>query len=152
MMEKEKGACAHVCMMGYELIGRASHVRHPDRGGHPSETTIDSTSLSISSLQIFLPFSLLPLLHCAPSCRLITMVATPGPRPIPIPGPTSPQSSLIASGQRYLLFPSFTLESGTTITNVPVAYKTWGTLNPTTKNNALVVCHALTGSADVEDW
>ncbi|SPO27739.1 related to MET2 - homoserine O-acetyltransferase [Ustilago trichophora] len=74
------------------------------------------------------------------------------PRPVEIPGPTSPQSSLLAGRQRYLLFPRFTLESGITLTNVPVAFKTWGRLAPTTKDNALVVCHALTGSADVEDW
>lgn len=74
------------------------------------------------------------------------------PAPIEIPGPTSPQSSLLAGRQRYLLFPQFTLESGVTLTNVPIAFKTWGTLAPDTKDNALVVCHALTGSADVEDW
>ncbi|EST09439.1 Alpha/beta hydrolase fold-1 [Kalmanozyma brasiliensis GHG001] len=73
------------------------------------------------------------------------------PSPIEIPGPTSPQSSLLAGRQRYLLFPRFTLESGVELTNVPVAFKTWGTL-AATKDNALVVCHALTGSADVEDW
>ncbi|CDR87225.1 related to MET2-homoserine O-acetyltransferase [Sporisorium scitamineum] len=73
------------------------------------------------------------------------------PSPIEIPGPTSPQSSLLAGRQRYLLFPRFTLESGITLTNVPVAFKTWGKLAPT-KDNTLVVCHALTGSADVEDW
>lgn len=38
-----------------------------------------------------------------------------------------------------------------TLTNVPVAFKTWGRLADT-RDNALVVCHALTGSADVEDW
>lgn len=73
------------------------------------------------------------------------------PRPREIPGPTSPQSSLLAGRQRYLLFPRFTLESGITLTNVPVAFKTWGRLADT-RDNALVVCHALTGSADVEDW
>ena len=72
--------------------------------------------------------------------------------PHALPGPTSPQSSFISSGQSYVLFPSFTLESGVILHNVPLAYKTWGTLNPTRKDNALVVCHALTGSADVEDW
>ncbi|SJX63665.1 related to MET2-homoserine O-acetyltransferase [Sporisorium reilianum f. sp. reilianum] len=73
------------------------------------------------------------------------------PPPIEIPGPTSPQSSLLAGRQRYLLFPRFTLESDITLTNVPIAFKTWGKL-ASTKDNALVVCHALTGSADVEDW
>ncbi|TKY84499.1 hypothetical protein EX895_006400 [Sporisorium graminicola] len=73
------------------------------------------------------------------------------PTPLEFPGPTSPQSSLLAGRQRYLLFPRFTLESGITLTNVPVAFKTWGKL-ASSKDNALVVCHALTGSADVEDW
>lgn len=74
------------------------------------------------------------------------------PPPFEIPGPTSPQSSLLAGRQRYLLFPRFTLESGITLHNVPIAFKTWGRLTPETRDNALVVCHALTGSADVEDW
>ena len=74
------------------------------------------------------------------------------PKPYEIPGPTSPQSSLLAGRQRYLLFPRFTLESGVTLTNAPIAFKTWGRLAPETRDNALVVCHALTGSADVEDW
>lgn len=74
------------------------------------------------------------------------------PPPFEIPGPTSPQSSLLAGRQRYLVFPRFTLESGVTLTNVPVAFKTWGQLAPQTMDNALVVSHALTGSADVEDW
>ncbi|KIP08559.1 hypothetical protein PHLGIDRAFT_104203 [Phlebiopsis gigantea 11061_1 CR5-6] len=47
--------------------------------------------------------------------------------------------------------PSFTLESGRTLRKVPVAYKTWGTLNKT-KDNVMIICHAFTGSADVEDW
>jgi len=47
--------------------------------------------------------------------------------------------------------PSFTLESGRTLYEVPVAYKTWGNLNPS-KDNVMIICHAFTGSADVEDW
>lgn len=76
----------------------------------------------------------------------------PQSTPFPVAGPTSPQSSMIATGQNYLVFPSFTLESGITLKNVPVAYKTWGKLDPVKKDNVLVVAHALTGSADVEDW
>ncbi|PPQ83833.1 hypothetical protein CVT25_000892 [Psilocybe cyanescens] len=58
-------------------------------------------------------------------------------------------SSLIE--QSIHIVPSFTLECGSTIKEVPVAYKTWGKLNET-KENAMVICHAFTGSADVEDW
>ena len=47
--------------------------------------------------------------------------------------------------------PSFTLESGVVLKNVPVAYKTFGKLSPTA-DNAMIICHALTGSSDVADW
>ncbi|KAF8261827.1 homoserine O-acetyltransferase [Lactarius quietus] len=46
---------------------------------------------------------------------------------------------------------SFQLECGVVLRDVPIAYKTWGTLNETT-DNVMVICHAFTGSADVEDW
>lgn len=39
-----------------------------------------------------------------------------------------------------------------TLRNVPVAYTTRGRLTPGAADNALVVCHALSGSADVADW
>lgn len=35
--------------------------------------------------------------------------------------------------------------------DVPVAYKTWGQLDDQ-GNNAMLICHALSGSADVADW
>ncbi|KAH7884151.1 Alpha/Beta hydrolase protein [Phlebopus sp. FC_14] len=53
--------------------------------------------------------------------------------------------------QDVLLVPSFTLENGIQLRDVPVAYKTWGRLNET-KDNVMIICHAFTGSADVEDW
>lgn len=46
---------------------------------------------------------------------------------------------------------SFTLECGAVLRNAPVAYKTWGRLNAA-RDNVMVICHALTGSADVQDW
>lgn len=42
----------------------------------------------------------------------------------------------------------FPLESGDSLPDVRVAYKTWG--EP--RSEATLICHALTGSADADDW
>jgi homoserine O-acetyltransferase len=45
----------------------------------------------------------------------------------------------------------FELESGGRLPSVTVAYRTWGRLSAT-GDNAVLVCHALTGSPDVDRW
>ena len=62
----------------------------------------------------------------------------------------NPFASLIPD-QHIAIVPSFTLESGVILYNVPVAYSIRGRLN-TERNNVLVICHALSGSSDVADW
>lgn len=53
--------------------------------------------------------------------------------------------------QNIYTIPYFHLENGRILQEVPVAYKTWGNLNDT-RDNVMIICHAFTGSADVEDW
>ena len=64
--------------------------------------------------------------------------------------PENPFAKLVVD-QNYAILSSFTLESGVVLRNVPVAYTTRGKLTEN-RDNALVVCHALSGSADVADW
>ncbi|KAI9807803.1 MAG: hypothetical protein M1825_005108 [Sarcosagium campestre] len=64
--------------------------------------------------------------------------------------PENPFAALIPD-QSIAIVPSFTLESGVTLHNVPVAYWAKGTLS-SERDNVIVVCHALTGSSDVSDW
>ncbi|KAL8853675.1 MAG: hypothetical protein Q9221_001486 [Calogaya cf. arnoldii] len=64
--------------------------------------------------------------------------------------PENPFANFIKT-QHYAILPHFTLESGVVLNNVPVAYTTSGQLSPSA-DNVLVICHALSGSADVKDW
>jgi len=58
----------------------------------------------------------------------------------------------IAENTRYhTVRGRFTLESGEFLEEVRIAYRTWGdTANAS--EHAVLICHALTGSADVEAW
>jgi homoserine O-acetyltransferase len=51
----------------------------------------------------------------------------------------------------FFLDEPFALESGTELPAIRVAYRSWGRLNEQ-GDNAVLVCHALTGSADVDSW
>jgi homoserine O-acetyltransferase len=46
---------------------------------------------------------------------------------------------------------SFRTEKGVDLNQVPVAWKAWGRLNAS-RDNVVIVCHALTGNTDVDDW
>ncbi len=55
-------------------------------------------------------------------------------------------------GTRFLDLPGGrTLESGARLDGVRVAYRTWGRLDDDGAN-AVLVCHALTGTADADEW
>ncbi len=45
----------------------------------------------------------------------------------------------------------FTTEGGFRFDSAQVAYKTWGTLNKT-RDNVILICHALTGHAAADEW
>ncbi|KAF9584233.1 homoserine O- acetyltransferase [Lunasporangiospora selenospora] len=64
--------------------------------------------------------------------------------------PENPFSRLVPD-QTIAIVPEFTFESGYTIRQVPVAYKTWGVLNEA-RDNVMLICHPLTRSVNVEDW
>jgi homoserine acetyltransferase len=71
------------------------------------------------------------------------------------PSPT-PSASLnpflaLVPSQKVAALSEYTLESGVQLRQVEVAYRTWGKLNEAC-DNVMVICHALTGSSDVEDW
>jgi homoserine O-acetyltransferase/O-succinyltransferase len=57
----------------------------------------------------------------------------------------------LVEDQKYASVDSFILDSGLELVEANVAYKTWGILNEK-RDNCLVICHALSGSSDVEDW
>ena len=62
----------------------------------------------------------------------------------------NPFASLVPN-QHIAIIPSFSLECGQVLHNAPVAYTTHGKLSKA-GDNAVVVCHALSGSADISEW
>ncbi len=58
----------------------------------------------------------------------------------------------VSEATRYLNVPGeFRLESGDVLQDVRIAYQTWGDRQHAT-SRAILICHALTGSADVDAW
>ncbi|HWM27016.1 MAG TPA: homoserine O-acetyltransferase [Woeseiaceae bacterium] len=58
----------------------------------------------------------------------------------------------ISPATQYFELPgTLRLESGRTLEGVTVAYRTWGDPSNAARN-AILICHALTGSADVDAW
>ncbi|KAK1142620.1 hypothetical protein N8T08_007424 [Aspergillus melleus] len=55
------------------------------------------------------------------------------------------------SSQSIIRVPQLELEFGGSLKNIPVAYTTHGMLSPS-GDNAIVICHALSGSAEVGIW
>lgn len=51
----------------------------------------------------------------------------------------------------YTLTNPFVLECGQELNSVQIAYRTWGKLN-SQADNAVLICHAFTGSADADYW
>ena len=77
------------------------------------------------------------------------LLHTMGAAPFEIAGPTSPFA--VQLDQRYLVLPELPLESGKTLVNAPIAFKTYGTLNAQ-GTNAVLVCHAISGNALAAEW
>lgn len=61
-------------------------------------------------------------------------------------------SAQISEQTRYVTVPGeFRLENGTTLDRIVIAYRTWGDF-ANSEEHTVLICHALTGSADVEAW
>lgn len=59
---------------------------------------------------------------------------------------------LVAAETEFLqLTEPFELESGEWLENIVIAFQTWGDI-ANAENRAILICHALTGSADVDKW
>ncbi|WP_442548597.1 homoserine O-acetyltransferase MetX [Dolichospermum heterosporum] len=69
----------------------------------------------------------------------------------PIPYSMKYLDFISSKTQLYQLSVPFQLESGELLVGVQVAYRIWGKLNAN-RDNGVLICHALTGSADADDW
>eukprot|EP00428_Durinskia_dybowskii_P076815 CAMPEP_0170355102 /NCGR_PEP_ID=MMETSP0117_2-20130122/467_1 /TAXON_ID=400756 /ORGANISM="Durinskia baltica, Strain CSIRO CS-38" /LENGTH=507 /DNA_ID=CAMNT_0010609125 /DNA_START=48 /DNA_END=1568 /DNA_ORIENTATION=+ len=67
------------------------------------------------------------------------------------PGNMADEYGTMNSDGETMVFDEFTLECGRILKNVEARYRTWGTLNAS-GDNLGVVCHALTGNANLEAW
>jgi len=56
-----------------------------------------------------------------------------------------------AGERKFLSIGQLTLENGEVLPEVTIAYQSWGTLSPS-RDNAILVNHALTGWSDVPGW
>jgi homoserine O-acetyltransferase len=65
--------------------------------------------------------------------------------------PQDLQAGISAATKYFHVRGSFGLESGATIDDVVIGYQTWGDISNATER-AILICHALTGSADVDAW
>jgi homoserine O-acetyltransferase len=66
--------------------------------------------------------------------------------------PEKGRAAFMSPGTRFLDVPGpFPLELGGALPALRIGYRTWGTLDAE-GGNAVVVCHALTGSADADLW
>ena len=107
------------------------------------------------------PSSLLsspPLSRSLHSTRAPTLSSSPVSSATSSPSASNPASLLKddygvidTAGMQRWTCPSFTMESGETLTAVPVCYQSYGQLNAA-RDNVIVVCHALTGHAGLHDW
>jgi homoserine O-acetyltransferase len=77
-----------------------------------------------------------------------------GPSSKPVHGPDHPQSVGLVCPQKAVFFqdgPPFALEAGGTLAPVEIEFETYGQLSPQ-RDNAVFICHALTGDAHVAGW
>ena len=56
-----------------------------------------------------------------------------------------------AAGESFVVH-DFVLENGQVLSRAELRYRTYGQLNETTRDNVVVVCHALTGNASLDGW